>query len=140
MKSNVLDLGINLEYGQNNNNNILFVIDSPVLLKKSLFYIFGEISNFFSIIHIISFYSFNSKRIKFTYPPAIFLWMLFFSRHLYFSLLLVIRHSNRITECTLHINGNGKEREEVQHDIDDIIGIIKREEKTSSRKVFEELL
>ena len=100
-------LHTSLEYIQNNNNFILyyiilFVIDSPVLLKKSLFYIFGEISNFFSIIHIISFYSFNSKRIKFTYPPAIFLWMLFFGRHLYFSLLLVTRHSDRITECTLH--------------------------------------
>ena len=107
-------LHTNLEYIQNNNNFILyyiilFVIDSPVLLKKSLFYIFSEISNFFSIIHIISFYSFNSKRIKFTYPPAIFLWMLFFGRHLYFSLLLVIRHSARTTECTLHNNGNGKE-------------------------------
>src|ERR687889_251818 len=92
-----------------NNNTILFVIDSPVFLKKSLLYILSKISNFFSIIHIISFYSFNSKRIKFTYPPAIFLWMFFFGRHLYFTLLLVIRYSVRITECTLHNNGSGKQ-------------------------------
>src|SRR5919199_277549 len=71
LKDNLVNyIFTNLEYRQNNNNTILFVIDSPVLFKKSLLYIFSEIGNFFSIIHIISFYSFNSKRIKFTYPPA----------------------------------------------------------------------
>ena len=59
---NLLDLHINLEYRHNVVDYWLLVIHTFILLKKSLLCIFSEISNLFSILHIISSHSFDSKR------------------------------------------------------------------------------
>jgi hypothetical protein len=100
-KKKTADIYINLERRQN--NNMLSIINSFILLEKSLLYIFSHISYFFSILHITSFCSFDSKRIKFTYPPAIILWMFFFGRHDHFMLLLIIRHCPGLVNIYMYI-------------------------------------